>query len=34
MYLSSRAGNGPALENVRLSPSAGRKPQEFGWLTT
>jgi hypothetical protein len=25
---------GPALVNVKLSPSAGRKPQEFGWLTT
>ena len=26
--------NGPALVNVKLHPSAGRKPQEFGWLTT
>ncbi len=26
--------NGPALVNVKLSPNAGRKPQEFGWLTT
>ena len=25
---------GPALVNVVLSPTAGRKPQEFGWLTT
>jgi 2-hydroxyacyl-CoA lyase 1 len=26
--------DGPALVNVKLHPSAGRKPQEFGWLTT
>lgn len=26
--------NGPAQVNVKWSPSAGRKPQEFGWLTT
>ena len=26
--------NGPALVNVLLHPQAGRKPQEFGWLTT
>ena len=25
---------GPALVNVVLSPTAGRKPQEFGWLMT
>ncbi len=25
---------GPALVNVKLHPNAGRKPQEFGWLTT
>ena len=28
------AHNGPALVNVRLHHAAGRKPQEFGWLTT
>ena len=28
------AFKGPALVNVKLSPTAGRKPQEFGWLTT
>ncbi|MEJ2130973.1 MAG: thiamine pyrophosphate-dependent enzyme, partial [Gammaproteobacteria bacterium] len=26
--------DGPALINCRLQPRAGRKPQEFGWLTT
>ena len=26
--------NGPALVNVKLHHTAGRKPQEFGWLTT
>ena len=26
--------DGPALVNVLLNPQAGRKPQEFGWLTT
>jgi 2-hydroxyacyl-CoA lyase 1 len=26
--------NGPALVNVKLHHAAGRKPQEFGWLTT
>jgi len=25
---------GPALVNVKLHPQAGRKPQQFGWLTT
>ena len=28
------AFNGPALVNVPLHPRAGRKPQQFGWLTT
>ena len=28
------ACNGPALVNVLLNPHAGRKPQQFGWLTT
>jgi 2-hydroxyacyl-CoA lyase 1 len=28
------AHNGPALVNVKLHWAAGRKPQEFGWLTT
>ena len=28
------AFNGPTLINVPLNPRAGRKPQEFGWLTT
>ena len=28
------AFDGPALVNVRLHPEAGRKPQQFGWLTT
>lgn len=26
--------DGPALVNVKLHHAAGRKPQEFGWLTT
>ena len=26
--------DGPTLINVPLNPRAGRKPQEFGWLTT
>ena len=26
--------DGPALVNVLLDPQAGRKPQQFGWLTT
>ncbi len=26
--------DGPALVNVKLHPQAGRKPQQFGWLTT
>ena len=28
------AFDGPALVNVPLHPKAGRKPQQFGWLTT
>ena len=28
------AFDGPTLINVPLNPSAGRKPQQFGWLTT
>ena len=28
------AHDGPALVNVRLHHEAGRKPQQFGWLTT
>ena len=28
------AFDGPALVNVLLNPKAGRKPQQFGWLTT
>ncbi|MCZ6887611.1 MAG: oxalyl-CoA decarboxylase [Gammaproteobacteria bacterium] len=28
------AFDGPALVNIPLNPKAGRKPQEFGWLTT
>ena len=28
------AFKGPALVNVKLHHAAGRKPQEFGWLTT
>ncbi len=31
---AARAHDGPALVNVRLHPAAGRKPQQFGWLTT
>lgn len=30
----AKAHDGPALVNVRLHPEAGRKPQQFGWLTT
>jgi len=30
----AKAFDGPALVNVRLHPEAGRKPQQFGWLTT
>ena len=29
-----KAHPGPALVNVILHPEAGRKPQQFGWLTT
>ncbi len=28
------AFDGPAMVNVLLNPKAGRKPQQFGWLTT
>ena len=28
------AVDGPALVNVPINPRAGRKPQQFGWLTT
>ncbi len=28
------AFEGPALVNVLLNPKAGRKPQQFTWLTT
>lgn len=28
------AHDGPALVNVLIDPKAGRKPQQFGWLTT
>jgi 2-hydroxyacyl-CoA lyase 1 len=28
------AFKGPALVNVKLHHAAGRKQQEFGWLTT
>jgi 2-hydroxyacyl-CoA lyase 1 len=28
------AYDGPALVNVQINPRAGRKPQQFGWLTT
>ncbi|MYK29910.1 MAG: oxalyl-CoA decarboxylase, partial [Gammaproteobacteria bacterium] len=28
------AFDGPALVNVPIHPQAGRKPQQFGWLTT
>ncbi|MDP6706516.1 MAG: oxalyl-CoA decarboxylase [Alphaproteobacteria bacterium] len=31
---AAKAHDGPALVNVRLHPEAGRKPQQFGWLTT
>ena len=31
---AATAFDGPALVNVRLHPQAGRKPQQFGWLTT
>ena len=31
---AATAYDGPALVNVRLHPQAGRKPQQFGWLTT
>ena len=31
---AAMAFKGPALVNVKLHPNAGRKPQEFGWLTT
>ena len=30
----AKAFDGPTLVNVRLDPKAGRKPQQFGWLTT
>ncbi len=30
----ANAFDGPALVNVRLYHAAGRKPQQFGWLTT
>ncbi|MDA1309822.1 MAG: oxalyl-CoA decarboxylase [Proteobacteria bacterium] len=30
----AKAFDGPALVNVRLHAAAGRKPQQFGWLTT
>jgi len=30
----AKAFDGPALVNVVLHPEAGRKPQQFGWLTT
>ena len=30
----AKAHPGPALVNVRLHHAAGRKPQQFGWLTT
>ena len=30
----AKAHNGPTLVNVLLHPEAGRKPQQFGWLTT
>jgi 2-hydroxyacyl-CoA lyase 1 len=32
--VDAKAFDGPALVNVRLHPEAGRKPQQFGWLTT
>jgi 2-hydroxyacyl-CoA lyase 1 len=31
---AAMAHDGPALVNVKLHHAAGRKPQEFGWLTT
>jgi 2-hydroxyacyl-CoA lyase 1 len=31
---AAMAAKGPALVNVRLHHEAGRKPQQFGWLTT
>jgi 2-hydroxyacyl-CoA lyase 1 len=31
---AAMAHDGPALVNVRLHHEAGRKPQQFGWLTT
>ena len=31
---SAMAFDGPTLVNVKLHPQAGRKPQQFGWLTT
>jgi 2-hydroxyacyl-CoA lyase 1 len=31
---AAMAHPGPVLVNVLLNPRAGRKPQEFGWLTT
>ena len=31
---SAMAFDGPALVNVKLHPQAGRKPQQFAWLTT
>ncbi|MCH8142279.1 MAG: hypothetical protein IH908_11855 [Proteobacteria bacterium] len=32
--IEAMAYDGPALVNVVIHPKAGRKPQEFGWLTT
>jgi len=31
---AAMAFDGPAMVNVRINPRAGRKPQQFGWLTT
>jgi len=31
---AASAHDGPALVNVILHPEAGRKPQQFRWLTT
>lgn len=31
---NAMAFDGPAVLNVKLHHAAGRKPQEFGWLTT
>ena len=31
---AAMAHDGPALINVRINPQAGRKAQQFGWLTT